>query len=124
MKLITRALFVTIIALLIPYSLFSLDDKGFHAYPVPFNPKKGVLTIDKDPAVLTGYKTKLEIFDINSDLVCVREYSDFPNDGIVWNGRNDRGEFVKPGMYILKLTLENSINGDYGKKIIKIIVKY
>jgi len=101
---------------------YSADMKYVVAYPVPFNPRSNVLTIGypSSHSGVTSYNVKVEIFDINGDRVAEKKRSLLP---LKWNGRNSGGRMVKPGMYILKVTLEND-EGDYGKKIIRILVDY
>ncbi|MBN2402855.1 MAG: T9SS type A sorting domain-containing protein [Spirochaetes bacterium] len=99
-------------------SIFPFDAGSVIAYPVPFNPNiHGTLRIDI-PAGID--KEKIEIFDINGDSVFTREYSSLTT--IMWNGRNKDGKLVNPGLYIIKITLENTSTGQYGRKIIRILV--
>ncbi len=102
--------------------LFAIDMDKIVAYPVPFNPKKTVLKIDNpsSPGAST-HTIHVEIFDINGDLVTRKNSSSLP---VIWNGRNNSGRYVRPGMYIIKVEAENSTTGDYGKKNIRILVNY
>jgi len=85
------------------------------AYPVPFKPSvHSKLTIDNpsaDPILIT-------VYDINGDLV--RTIKSAGN--ATWNGRNGSGRVVKPGFYILKVEIKGN-DGNYGKKMIRIIVQ-
>ena len=64
--LIAAALLVTI-----PYaSLNASDMKNVIAWPVPFNPKKGVLKIGNTDPGWSDYTLNAEIYDINGDSVC------------------------------------------------------
>lgn len=108
------------------HEAFALDTGNLIAYPVPFNPRKGTvkyITIGNDPAKppLVIDRFKIEIFDINGDFVCTRHYN---TSSATWNGRNDNGTLVKPGMYIIKATVENSSTGDFGRKTIRILINY
>lgn len=118
-------------AVTVLYSESNINLSGVRAYPVPFFPDRGVLTIDnKDGSAVdgcgAGCSARLEVYDINGDRVASRSYSgiDFNdiNGAIVWNGRNNKGNRVSPGFYILKLTVRGD-NDSYGKKIIKIVVQ-
>ena len=103
-------------------SAFSLDTDKVIAYPVPFNPKKHSLSVmDKSAAPLAASMIMMEIYDINGDLVFSRRYASL--EAVKWNGRNDSGVMVKPGLYIIKLEIEDS-SGGYGKKLIRIVVNY
>ncbi len=117
-----RGILTFIILLLVCSAGFSFDMKNIVAYPVPFNPRNGVLTVGY-PASYSGAsadQVKVVIYDINGDRVIEKNRSQLP---LYWNGRNRSGRLVKPGMYIIKVTVENE-NGDYGKKIIRILINY
>ena len=130
--------FVTLLFSLIVTAVYAVDLSNVRAYPVPFSPqgKNHVLTIsDKDDSSVcpgTDCSVKLEVFDINGDPVVTRNYSS--GSPVVWNGRNSRGKYVRPGFYILKLTVTGGPDGDdngngvkpadpYATKIIKIVVQ-
>ena len=98
-----------------PYNMITVI-----AYPIPYNPHFGVLKIE-DKSGITFNKIKIHIYDINGDDV----YSGtFPGYPVIWNGRNERGTTVSPGMYIIKVEAENILTGLYGKKLIRILVQY
>jgi flagellar hook assembly protein FlgD len=106
--------------------IHALSTKNLIAYPVPFNPKKGsvkYITIGNSPSAgaLAVDKIIVEVYDINGDPVIKKEFS---STEARWNGRNDNGRLVKPGLYIIKVTVENSMTGDYGKKLIRVLIKY
>ena len=114
---ITRTLTALLFTLIIPFaSVIAYDMKNIIAYPVPFNPKKSVLKIDNPDS----YSLEVKIYDINGDIVCSKSGS---SDPVIWNGRDENGRYVKPGLYLIKVTAENAA-GDYGKKIIRILVDY
>lgn len=102
-------------------TLYAIEMDKIAAYPVPFNPKKhNKIRVDDPSGTVTNtYNIKIEIFDINGDFVAKRTGAQFP---VYWNGRNDSGRYVKPGMYIIKVTAENDT--EYGKKTIRILVNY
>jgi flagellar hook assembly protein FlgD len=106
--------------------IYALSTKNLIAYPVPFNPKKGnvkYITIGNSPSAspLSVDKIVIEVFDINGDPVIKKVFS---STEARWNGRNDNGRLVKPGLYIIKVTAENSMTGDFGKKLIRVLIKY
>ncbi|HOP62503.1 MAG TPA: hypothetical protein PK358_07480 [Spirochaetota bacterium] len=112
--------FIIVLIISVCSGLFAIDMNKIVAYPVPFNPKKqNRITIGDPSAVLAGYNVKVEIFDINGDIVLKRHGSQFP---VYWNGRNGSGRYVKPGMYIIRVVAEN--DSEYGKKNIRILVNY
>jgi hypothetical protein len=122
---ILRLLAVPVTAVLLlayqPGNVFALNANNIIAYPVPFNPRIQIMNVGYDPAVTPDAvdRVKVEIFDINGDSVLEREYSSLP---VIWNGRNGSGRMVGAGMYIIKVTIENSTTGEHGVKIIRILV--
>jgi hypothetical protein len=101
---------------------YSININNVIAYPVPFNPKLHKnLNIAEKPGSDTGVinKVKIEIFDINGDRVLVGNYTNIP---VLWNGRNDKGKLVGPGLYIIKVILEYTPTGEYKQKMIRILV--
>lgn len=120
MKKLLSVIAVLIFCVITIVPLKAYNMKEVIAYPVPFNPKKTILNIG-ETAPVAGYIIRAEIFDINGDRVCEKSGS---NMQLIWNGRDDSGRYVKPGLYIVKVTVENSSTGDYGKKIIRILVDY
>ncbi len=110
--------------ILLSANAFSIDAENIIAYPVPFNPKiHHVLRIGYKPGPAHSgsiNSIKVEIYDINGDRVFTREYNSITN--VIWNGRNGKGKIVKPGMYILKISLEDTVSGTFGRRIIRILV--
>lgn len=100
-----------------PVSALSLS--GVVAYPVPYNPNTQLMKIDS-PSPIPVSKVTIEIFDINGDGVFKRDFTSFPAN---WNGRNNSGRKVKPGMYIVKVTAE-ATDGGFARKILRILVDY
>jgi len=109
--------------LAVVYPAAALNEDGIAAWPVPFNPSRQTLTIDYAPEATKDTpapdRIKLEIFDINGDLVYEGQYSGLP---VIWNGRNMSGIMVHPGLYMLKLRVEQSALGTLGRRIIRIVV--
>ena len=95
---------------------------GIIAYPVPYNPRRGVLRVEDRSGVLSGaIRVGLNIYDINGDPIFSRNYPSFSN--VFWNGRNTNGTRVRPGLYIIRVEVED-INGFYGTKTIRILINY
>lgn len=124
---ILRLLAVPVTAVLLlayqPGNVFALNANNIIAYPVPFNPRIQTMKIGYDPAVTPDAvdRVKIEIFDINGDVVLEREYSSLA-PAVIWNGLNGSGRMVGAGMYIIKVTVEKSDTGEHGVKIIRILV--
>ncbi len=117
MKKIILPVILTIFA----HTAYAYDMKNIAAYPVPFNPQKNMLKIGLPAGVSEPHTSvRIEIFDINGDTVMTRSASSLP---VIWNGRNTSGGFVKPGLYMVKIEIDDN-NGDYGKKVIRILVDY
>ena len=120
---IRRILFAVIMIISCQGFLYAMDlnMSGVIAYPVPFNPDKKALTI-KGTGIST-YTTDINICDINGDIVLSRTLSNLSSD-YNWSGYNSRGKKVKPGMYIIRIRMEDTTNGAHGEKIIRILVNY
>jgi hypothetical protein len=115
------AVLACIILMCVPGTVaHALDMDGVIAYPVPYNPEKLPLTIEDRKGTLVA-SVKVEVFDINGDTVYRKGHSTFGK--IYWGGRNSSGRMVKPGLYIIKITAESE-TGDYGTKILRILVNY
>ncbi len=113
-----------ILSLFVKTGSSALDLSSIIVYPVPLNPYKHSLKIE-DRGVyksLPAIKVKIEIFDINGDPLFSREYMGIGS--IQWSGRNNNGKMVKPGLYIIKISVENLASGEFGQRIIRILVKY
>ncbi|MCP4137697.1 MAG: T9SS type A sorting domain-containing protein [bacterium] len=106
---------------------FALTATNIVAYPVPFNPNKIKFITIGEPGATAEFSLRVDIniYDINGDKVFSRTYSKLP---VQWNGRNSSGSLVKPGMYIIKVKIEDeNESGDYGdfrSKLIRILVNY
>ncbi len=95
---------------------------GIIAYPVPYNPDRGVMRIDDKSGTLSAVqRVEVTVFDINGDRVFNRAYPGFA--GVSWNGRNRSGDKVSPGLYMVKVEVEDA-GGYRGSKIIRILVNY
>lgn len=116
MKYYTKLLII-IFMIFSPMYSYALDLTRVYAYPVPFIPSKHTyVTIQIKYS--GAHFARCTIYDINGDVVKELVGS---ND-ILWNGRNDMGRIVAPGLYIIKIELEAE-NGEYKKKIIRILVQ-
>lgn len=103
--------------------LFSLSADRIVAWPVPFNPSRQMLTVDYAPDAVKDSpapdRIQMTIFDINGDRVFDGTYSALP---IYWNGRNTSGNTVHPGMYIIRLVVEQVSLGTLERRVIRIVV--
>jgi len=120
-----KKFFLTTCLIVYCNSLYAITAKEIIAYPVPFNPNKQTLTIGTQSATaLSSYSVKVSIYDINGDLIIQKSAS----GNIKWNGRNKSGRIVKPGLYIIKVEIEqegtSATQSEYIKKIIRILIDY
>lgn len=114
-----RFLTLLVVLVIIPFASLRADDmKNIVAGPVPFNPKKDFKLNIYNP---DSHTLEINIYDINGDLVCTKSGSSNP---VIWNGRDESGKYVKPGLYIIKIITDDTLTGNYGKKIIRILVDY
>lgn len=109
------AFFVFIIFHVIAHNSYAIDLNQVYAYPIPFIPQTHTILTIK---ISDAENAKCTIYDINGDIVKILSGT----TDLRWNGRNDLGKIVSPGMYILKLELEKN-NGEYKKKIIRILIQ-
>jgi hypothetical protein len=111
---------LVIMLCLVALAAYSYNMIALVAYPVPYNPRFGVLKIE-DRSGVPFNKIRIHIYDVNGHDV----YSGmFPGYPAIWNGRAQTGRMVSPGMYIIKVEAENVLTGLYGKKMLRIIVEY
>jgi hypothetical protein len=117
-----RTITIAIVTLLCLAALaaYSYNMIAVIAYPVPFNPRHGVLKIE-DRSGVTFNKIRIRIYDINGQDVYNGMFPGYP---AIWNGRTQTGRMVSPGMYIIKVEAENVLTGLYGKKMLRILVEY
>jgi len=105
--------------------LFPLNMGNIVAYPVPYYPYKSIkkyITIDDRSGGPAGpHNIKMTVYDINGDEVFTRDYSAFP---VKWNAYNKNGKLIKPGMYIVKLIVENTATGGEGSKVFRVLITY
>ena len=85
-----------------------LPQRKLSRYPVPFNPHQQILTVNYQSGGTAAGRIMFEVFDINGDRVFSGDYSSFP---IKWGGYASSGSRVKPGMYIIKVRVENITAG-------------
>jgi hypothetical protein len=117
------AIIAIIFVLFIANALFSLNVERIVAWPVPFNPSRHMLTIDYAPDAVRDSpapdRIQMTVYDINGDKVFEGTYSSLP---IAWNGRNASGNTVHPGMYIVRLVVEQVSQGSLARRVIRIVV--
>jgi len=89
----------------------SPDLANVKAYPVPYNPAMGNLTIDN----LTE-SADIRIFNVAGQLIRKLDYST-GNGRAMWDGTNDGGRSIASGVYLIL------IQSPQGKKILKIAVE-
>ena len=106
----------------------ALDNNDIIAYPSPFNPGKQILSISYPNGVPSPAldSENIEISDINGDVIFHGAYAltslAFTNP-VIWNGRNDAGDFVNAGEYIIKVVVQNTSTGYYSLASIELLVQ-
>lgn len=99
----------------------AMTSSDFIAYPVPLDPQQGILHINNPKlASSSTLKVKIVIYDINGTMVLQKEQLGLP---ILWNGFNENGFHVKTGLYIIKLTVEDTVSGEFLTKIYRVPVR-
>lgn len=124
MKKVMLTLFFLIF--LVSELLYAVDIKNVVAYPVPFDPHRNKLTIGYPVAGgnFNSEKVNAYVYDINGDTVTViSTTAGVAERACIWNGRRSNGEYVKPGLYLIKVEISNS-DGGYWKKVLRVLVKY
>lgn len=108
-------------------NIYAVDIKSVVAYPVPFNPQNEKLSIGYPQSYGSVFsaeiKSRVTVFDINGDVVTVINRSASSKTASIWNGRRSNGEYVKPGLYLLKVEISDN-EGGYWKKTLRVLVKY
>lgn len=82
------------------------ENSGIKAYPNPYNPTQGNLTIEKnDGTAFSTSQNDLVVYDFNLHEVYRANPIpvDATNKKIVWAGFDNSGVKVAPGVYYLKL---------------------
>lgn len=90
-----------------------LDPEDHYAYPSPFSPYHSTrhgTTIHFLPA--TDTRATVKIYDINLELVKsvvsgIQRIGGVESDDIVWDGTNDKGDYVANGVYFYRIELDS-----------------
>ncbi|MDA3899566.1 MAG: hypothetical protein PF637_03495 [Spirochaetes bacterium] len=108
--------------LLCSFSVSFAAPKGIIAYPVPYIPSRGSLTISDTESryASTSVTIDIEIYDITGDKIFKKRYTSFP---VRWKGYSSSGQRVSSGLYILKVSVEDLASGSITKNIIRFLVK-
>jgi len=105
------------------------DSAPFKAYPNPYNPTAGVLTIEKTSgAAYTATDTnELVVLDYNLGEVyhaSVTPGTVAPNNGkITWAGIDSAGSKVVPGVYYVKVIVSKSTGVEGADAMFKLVVQ-
>ncbi len=98
-----------------PVLKVSTNDPSFLCYPNPFTPSKNKLKISFKADV--NDSVEFYVYDMEGKYVSrILEQSD---QGWLWDGKNDAGNLVSQGLYIVKMRL----NGKFLKSYFKVGVK-
>ena len=116
-----KIVLILVIVCLVAGNVSALDLTNLRAYPVPVNPRQGEEITIAATDLSDATRIDVTIYDVNGDKVFSRTYTS--GTSVTWNCRNSRGKIVKPGLYIIKIVVEGDDAGEYGKKILRILVK-
>lgn len=102
------------------------DTTPFKAYPNPYNPTAGVLTIEKTSGAIYGATAsdnhELVVLDYN--LSEVYRIAVTPSGGkITWTGIDGSGSKVVPGMYYIKVIVSKTTGVEGADAMFKLVVQ-
>ncbi len=103
-----------------------MDDKvAFKAYPNPYSPAAGVLTLEKlDGANFSDTQNLVVVLDFNlQEVYRANILPDTTKNKIVWAGVDSNGNTIAPGVYYIQL-METNATAITGKdSLFKLIVE-
>lgn len=119
-----RLITVAVAALVVACSNLPQDDSSFKAYPNPYNPNNGVLTMEK----LSGTYATTDHHDLvvlNYALAEVYRSTVAPNavGKITWAGIDSSGSKVSPGIYYVKIIVSRSTGTEGTDTMFKLVVQ-
>lgn len=102
------------------------DSTAFKAYPNPYNPAAGVLTLEMlDGSNFSETQNDLSVLDF--DLQEVYRANVLPDTAtkkkILWAGIDNTGRVVAPGVYYIKLMKSNATGTEGKDSLFKLVVK-
>ncbi|MEO0162314.1 MAG: T9SS type A sorting domain-containing protein [candidate division WOR-3 bacterium] len=92
----------------------TLNNPGLAIFPNPFRDKLNIRYTISD--VGQGFSLAIKIYDVTGRLI--KQYNN-PSERIIWNGRDEYGRKVAPGVYFLRIENTGS-NQSYCQKILKL----
>jgi hypothetical protein len=117
MKSASAALLSVCILLMCIGEAHAYHASGVVVYPVPYYAGRGVFqAVD-----LTGtafQRVRLKIYNIVGEQVYSGIYPGYP---VIWNGRDDGGDRVDPGVYTVRLEADNIFTGLHATKTVNIL---
>ncbi|RME91886.1 MAG: T9SS C-terminal target domain-containing protein [Candidatus Hydrogenedentota bacterium] len=90
------------------------------AYPNPFSSAHETLTIEKTDGSAFSGSVKITVYDFNLKKLYQKEYA--APTSIRWNGFDDLGRRVRPGIYFIRVEEENT-DSSYANQYLKVLVK-
>ncbi len=124
-KIVILMLFILLVPLKTDLSAGSIDTTNLIAYPNPFKPQQhGQVTIGYYPDPSDSYAMDIKVYNINGDLVSTISVA--LASGLystTWNGRNSRGALVNPGLYMIRVKIDD-INGNSAVKVLRLLVNH
>ena len=125
MKSIRIVVFFTAAAFAACSNLPPDDSVPFKAYPNPYNPTAGVLTIEKTSgAAYTATDTnELVVLDYNLSEVYHATVTPSAANKITWAGIDGSGSKVVPGVYYVKVVVSKSTGVEGADAMFKLVVQ-
>ena len=97
------------------------DEASFKAYPNPYDPSKGVLTIEKlsGTAYTLGNQHDLIVYDYSLTETYRAQVTPNGSNQLVWAGIDEGGTRVAPGVYFLKVIVTTATGVENGNEMLK-----
>jgi hypothetical protein len=104
------------------------ENDGIIAYPSPFIPGTQMLKISYPDGVASPVlnQVSIKVMDINGDEVFQSTFDVTTIDSlnpIIWNGRNDDGDYVGAGEYSIRIITQNTKTGYYSESTINVLAE-
>lgn len=126
MKLLRYAIFATAVLQAACSNMPQDDANIIKAYPNPYNPTAGVLTVERTDGSAFAAQNDLIIYDFNLAEVYRANIApiDSPtNKKLVWGGVDAGGTRVAPGVYYVKVVTTSATTVTNGDSMFKLIVQ-
>ena len=94
-------------------------EESFASYPNPFTPAQGMCNITF--VLASDSRVTCDIYALSGDhvvqLLAAASLASGLHDDLTWNGRNERGETVRNGTYLLRIQVDGAGGGEFYRKL-------